>query len=47
MAQMVSAWREAWSTAPLASTSALFPFGIVSLAGGTSVRYQRSVELLV
>ena len=46
MAQMVSAWREAWSTAPLASTSALFPFGIVSLAGGTSVRFQRSVAEL-
>lgn len=33
---MIQTWRDAWSTAPLASTSPLFPIGVVSLAGGTS-----------
>ena len=35
MAQMVAAWRHVWSTSPLSGTSKMFPFGIVSLAGGT------------
>ena len=34
--QMIESWRKAWSTTPSASTDSLFPFGIVSLAGGTS-----------
>ena len=29
-------WRTAWSTAPLATTPASFPFGVASLAAGTS-----------
>ncbi len=36
MAQMVAAWRQHWSTSPMSGTSPSFPFGIVSLAGGTS-----------
>ena len=33
---MIQTWRDAWSSAPLSGTSAVFPFGVVSLAGGTS-----------
>jgi hypothetical protein len=36
MAQMIAAWRRAWSRSPLSGTRADFPVGIVSLAGGTS-----------
>ena len=34
--QMIDSWRKVWSSTPLSSTSALLPFGVVSLAGGTS-----------
>ena len=36
MRSLVEDWRSAWSSTPLSSTSATFPFGIASLAGGTS-----------
>ena len=36
MKQLVDSWREVWSTTPLSGTDQSFPFGIVSLAGGTS-----------
>jgi len=36
MQQMVEQWRDAWSSTPGSTTDKLFPFGIVSLAGGTS-----------
>lgn len=43
MHAMIESWREAWSGTPLSNTSREFPFGLVSLAGGTSEGFSQNM----
>ena len=42
MKNLIDTWREAWSAAPGTSDPS-FPFGLVSLAGGTNPCHVRSI----